>query len=444
MEKLVATAKKLGVESAAAGFTRSHDQMVRFSNNSITVVNSWQNEVPTIYLVSNRRRAACRIEEQNPKNLDKVVKELVASMKVTPQGEVDFELPHGPFKYQDIEGVYDKRIAEAETQLVDAAESAINSTKKEGAERASGVVMCSDWEHYVLTSAGTSGSGKGTQIEITVRAFAADDATGQGVSIATNLDGFDPSRAGVTAGRIANMARDPVAGDAGKFNVVFGPSIFADLIDRISDSTSAYTVDIGLSFFTNSMKKKVASEKFTLLDNGALPNGLGSIPIDDEGYPTGQTQLITDGVLENYLHTSYTAAKYNARVTGSAQFEAGVAGMVPYPRNLIVEPGEDSVQNLFDKAHTGLYITNNWYTRFQNYNTGDFSTICRDGVFEIKNGKLGKPVKGLRVSDNMVRILKSIQDISKERSWVRWWEVPTPTLVPYALVNGVGITTAKK
>ena len=154
--------------------------------------------------------------------------------------------------------------------------------------------------------------------------------------------------------------------------------------------------------------------------------------------------MIAKGVLENYLHSSYTAAKYKSHLTGSAQFEAGVAGMVPAPRNLLVEAGEKTFQDLIDQAHTGLYVTNNWYTRFQNYQTGDFSTICRDGVFEIRNGKLGQPVKGLRVSDNMVRILRSIEELSKERHWIRWWEVPTPTLVPYALVKDVGITTVSK
>ena len=443
MERIISAARRLGVKSTAAGFTRSRDQMVRFSNNSITVINTWQTEGPTVYLVSDGKRAACRIEEQNT-DLEKIVKELVDSMKVTPRGDIDFDLPRGPFTYREIDGTYDKRLAQAETELIDAAETAINSARKEGAERASGVVTSSSWEHYVATSAGAEGSGKGTSIEITVRGFAADDATGQGISLSTSLSGFDPAEAGKNAGTVAKMARNPGTASPGKYNVVFGPSIFADLMDRVADSTSAYSLDLGFSFFPDSLKNNVASEKFTLRDNGTLPNGVGSIGVDDEGYPTGETDLITKGILENYLHSSYTAAKYKSHLTGSAQFEAGVAGMVPAPRNLIVEAGEKTFQDLIDQAHTGLYVTNNWYTRFQNYQTGDFSTICRDGVFEIKNGKLGQPVKGLRVSDNMVRILRSIEGLSKERHWIRWWEVPTPTLAPYALVRDVGITTANK
>jgi PmbA protein len=40
----------------------------------------------------------------------------------------------------------------------------------------------------------------------------------------------------------------------------------------------------------------------------------------------------------------------------------------------------------------------------------------------------------------MLRIIKNIKEISDKRYWIRWWEVSTPTLTPYALVEKVGIT----
>lgn len=444
MQQIITTAKKQGVESVAAGFTRTQERMVRFSNNSITITNSWLTDMPTVYLVADKRRAACRIEENNPNEVKEVVEHLAKTMKVMPEGDVNFDLPKGPFKYQPVPGIFDKRLAEAETELVDAVDTGINAAKKEGAVRVSGVVVSHSWERHVMTSAGAEGSDRGTEIEMTVRAFASDEAAGQGISVSTSLEKFNPEQAGTRAGRIAKMAINPEPGEAGKYNVVFGPSIFANLLNRVGDSTSAYSVDLGLSFFTNSLKKKVAWEHFTLHDNSVLPEGPGSVALDDEGYPTQDIKLIGNGVLETYLHSSYTAAKQKAPLTGSANFESGIAGMVPSARNLILEAGDASLEDLFDKAKDGLYITNNWYTRFQNYQTGDFSTICRDGVFEIKNGKLARPVGGLRLSDNMVRILQSVKGMTRERGWIKWWEVDTPTLTPYVLVEGVGITTANK
>ena len=32
--------------------------------------------------------------------------------------------------------------------------------------------------------------------------------------------------------------------------------------------------------------------------------------------------------------------------------------------------------------------------------------------------------------------------LSKEREWVQWWEVDTPTLCPWVLVDGVTVTKA--
>jgi PmbA protein len=444
VQEIVSTARELGVQSTAAGFTKFQERMVRFSNNAITVTKSWQTEVPTVYVVADRKRAACQIEEQNPSELRRVIEELVKTMKVTPAGDTDFELPEGPFEYQTVPGLYDKKVAEAETELVDAVEIAVNAARKEGASRVSGVVISRTWEHFVLTSQGAEGSDRGTEVEITVRAFLADDASGQGNSLSTSLQHFDPEDAGRIAGKIAKLALNPEQGNSGKFNVIFGPSIFANLLNRVGDSASAYTVDLGLSFFRNMIEKKVASEIFTLHDDSRLPNGPGSITLDDEGYPTQRIPLIEKGRLETYLHTAYTAAKYKAKLTGNAKFEAGIAGMIPTARNLIVDEGDRKLEDLFDIAHEGLYITNNWYTRFQNYQTGDFSTICRDGVFKISNGRLSGPVKGLRLSDNMIRILQSVKALSKESRWVKWWEVDTPTLTPFALVESVGITTANK
>ncbi len=418
--------------------------MVRFSNDSITITNSWVSETPTIYLVSEKRRAACIVEEENLDSLRKAVEELAATMRLGPPGDVEFSLPKGPFKYQPVTGAYDDKVSQAEDELIDAVEAGVNAARTEGAARASGVVTAQTKERYVLTSEGAEGSDRNTEIAMTIRAFVDDDSSGQGIALATNLGNFSPEEAGRTAGRIAKLAVNPQRGEPGKYQVVFGPSILANLLDRVGDSVSAYAVDLGLSFFQGMLKQRVASEAFTLHDDARLGHSPGSSSLDDEAYPTQENCLIRNGILEMYLQSSYTAAKQKASLTGSASFEAGIGGMTPSAHNILLDPGDKSLDDLLDRAHDGLYITNNWYTRFQNYRTSDFSTIIRDGVFRIVNGKLAHPVKGLRLSDNMLRILRSIKALSKERHWIKWWEVRTPTLTPYAQADGVGITTANK
>jgi PmbA protein len=444
MAEILKTAKKAGIQSAAAGYRRTQKRMVRFSNNSITVTNTWFSETPTVYLVSSKRRAACIVEEQNLARLRETVEDLAKTMKLTPEGDTEFTLPKGPFAYRPVDGIYDERVAHSETELIDAVQVGIDAAKKEGAVRVSGVVTSNGVDRYVSTSEGAEGSDHNTEIAMTIRAFASDEASGQGIALATNLSQFNPERAGQSAGHIAKLALNPQAGEAGKYKVVFGPSIFANLLTRVGDAASAYSVDLGFSFFQDLLHQQVASEAVTLSDNGPLPRSPGSASLDDEGVPTQENRLISNGRLEGFLHSSYTAAKQNASLTGSAIFEASIGGMVPDAHNIILNPGESSLDNLLDKAHDGLYVTNNWYTRFQNYRTGDFSTIIRDGVFRIINGTLAHPLKGLRLSDNMIRILRSVRALGRDREWVKWWEVNTPTLTPHVLVDDVRMTTASK
>ncbi len=405
---------------------------------------SWDQTVPSVYMTAKSKRAGARVENPSLDALREVMKALKAAMDITKPGKVEPNLPRGPFTYEPVPATYDARIPQMTHELPDLAEEAINAAFAEGAKRCSGTVLTGEWERFVKTSAGAEGRDKGTNIELSIRAFTGDDSSGQGNSCATRLEDFNAKSAGAEAGKIANQARNPVFGNEGKYTVLFGPAIMAGFLNRVADFASAYYVDLGLSCLTGKIGEKVAAEKLTLVDDRRLPGGINSCSLDDEGYPTQRTTIIERGVLRTYLHSSYSVAKYGGTLTGSAFYVGGTWGIAPVPLNVIVEPGEYEKNALFELVGEGLYLTNNWYTRFQNYQTGDFSSICRDGAFELKNGRVERSLKGLRISDNMPRILQSITALSKERTWVKWWEVQTPVYLPHIVVKDVGITRATK
>jgi PmbA protein len=444
VDQAVEYGQKLGAREVAAAVTREKRKMLKFANNSVTVVQSWDQTVPTVYLLSDRKRAAARVENPSIDALKEVMKTLKAAMDITRPGEVESTLPKGPFKYEPVPQIFDARIPKMTDELVDLAEEAMKAAQAEGARRSSGVLVTSEWERHVKTSAGAEGKDRGTDINLSIRAFVDDDSSGQGNSCATRLEDFNPKLAGSEAGKIASQARNPVFGDEGNYRVLFGPSIMAQFLNNTADFATAYSVDLGLSIFADRIGQKVASEKLTLVDDRRMPGGINSCALDEEGYPTQRTTIIDHGTLKTYLHSSYSVAKYGGALTGSAFYAGGTWGIAPVALNIVVEPGEYSQEKLFEQVGDGLYLTNNWYTRFQNYQTGDFSSICRDGAFEIKNGKIARSVKGLRISDNMPRILQSITALSKERKWIRWWEVPIPVYLPHMIVEDVGITRATK
>lgn len=436
--------RELGARDIAALISEETWRMVRFSNNSVTVSQSWTSTTPLVYLAAEKKRAASRISEIDTKSIQAAMTEMMRSMKVAAPSDVDSQPPKGPFNYSTIDGIYDSRIRDLSGELVDMAESAIRGALSEGASRASGTVEAVEWKTMVETSNEARGEESGTLLQIAVRAFVDDEASGQGISCATMLDDFEPERAGREAGEIAKMARDPKPGRAGTYAIIFSPSVMGNLLNTTGFAASAYAVDAGFSYLANRLGQKVASDAFTLVDDRKLPRGPGARKFDDEGNPTETTPIIEDGVLKNYLHDSYTAAKTKSRLTGNAGWNSNSATIIPVPMNLVVRPGAYPVDELLDELGDGLYITNNWYTRFQNYRSGDFSTICRDAAFRVVDGEITSAVKNLRISDNMPDMLRNIRGLSKETRWIKWWEVDVPINLPHFLIEDVGVTTSTK
>jgi len=414
-------------------------RMVRFSNNSITVVKTWDVVSPVIYLGFGTRSIASRLSDTSTTTIDKTISQMLSAVKALPEA-VESHLSKGPFQYKQISGIHDSKIPQLEGELTDYVESAINSSLDAGSKRVSGVLSSYHWRKSLNTSTGIEASTEQTMIELSMRSFTEDDASGQGISVSTTLKDFDPTKAGEESGSFAKTSLKPEHGKEGKYSVVFGPSIFGNLINSVAFSASAFAVEAGFSFLGDKLGQKVASEQLTLTDDRLRANAPGAMAFDDEGHPSRVNPLIEKGTFKTLVHDSRTAAKFKTSPTGNAVWDSDFGMIIPTPTCLVAEPGNMTREELFEEAGDGLYITNNWYTRFQNYQTGDFSTIPRDAMFLIENGRLGRPVKGLRVSDNILRMLQSIRNASKERKWIRWWEVSIPSYLGHFLVDQVGIT----
>jgi PmbA protein len=200
---------------------------------------------------------------------------------------------------------------------------------------------------------------------------------------------------------------------------------------------SAYSILIQMSVFVNKLGQTVAPKIVTLRDNPAA-YAMGNRVFDDEGAPARENVIIDHGVLKGFLHNNSTAKIFKTETTGNAGLVA------PNAWNIEMDAGNVSKDELFKDTKKGLYLTNTWYTRFQNYAKGDFSTIPRDGIFLIENGEIKQSIKDLRVSDNSAAMLNNIAAISKERQHVHWWgEADPPSLSPYVLIKNVHLTKSK-
>jgi len=434
-EVAVAEAQRLGADDAVALTTRMKDRMIRFANNTVTTTNQVEEMEITVYLARARRRAIASTSNLASASVKKFVRDLFDSMKGLPESEYA-PLPSKVTKHGPSEFGIDKKIVEVGERLPEFAKTAISASLSSGGKRSAGVIDAGTISTALLVSTGTKGTDERTSITLNIRSFAEKDASGHGLSCSSTLAGFNPEEAGRRAGEGAKTMREASEPDAGKYTVLLSPTVASNLVETVAGAASAFAVDAGTSYLADSLGKKVAARSFSLTDHGVTEGGLGGRVFDDEGVRTRSNKIIEDGVLKGYLHNLTTASKWKVKDTGNAGFVS------PHPWNLELEAGDSTYDEMVGEMKKGIVLTSNWYTRFKNYRTGEFSTVPRDGAYLVERGEIVKPLKGMRLGDGLERMFSSVTLLSKHREWIQWWEVDTPTLCPWMLIEGATITRA--
>ncbi|MGC8601493.1 MAG: TldD/PmbA family protein [Thermoprotei archaeon] len=417
-------------EEIACLVTSINRKMVRFSNGEFTVSQAWDETETAILYKKEGKTAIGSTLSVSAEAVISLLEKLRASVgSIKPKqdfSKLAKEMPSAPTPTSPVYDSPDELLADI---VIRADSAAMNS----GAERSAVVLNSERYTWNLATTTGIDVSSSSTSNHLVIRAFCSQ-GSGQGITASSLISELSPEAAGKRAGELAKDARSPERADEGYYDVVLDPSMFANLIDHVGYAASAYAVESGFSFLTGKLGKTVASPNFFLFDDGMLKGGLLHRAFDDEGYKTQRTAIIEGGTLQSYLTNSHFSAKMGIPNTANAGW------IEPRPWNLEVATGKEKESDLFD-GHV-IYITNNWYTRFQNYVTGDFSTILRDAVFEVRNGDKLRALKGLRLSDNLPRMLSSIQAIGNKQYLIRWWEVETPVLLPYVRISNVHLTSA--
>jgi len=432
--KIVKRAQELGADDVVASGNESRRWEIKFVDNKIATGMSSYGEDVSLFISKDKRLGLTSVKDLSKKNIENSIAKLMRfTKKMQPNPEYG-GIAQGPFKYKPLEGAYDGRVAMLDERAADFVEEGVNAALREGAVRASGVLTYNVGEDFLVTSNSVEASERSSGVYFSIRALVDKYASGHKVCCSTTMKDFKPEDTGKRAGQVAKRALNPVKGNVGKYDIVFDPYPFANLLNIAMDSASIFAVEAGFSFLGGKLNKKVASKEVTLIDDGRMPNCLSSSKFDAEGVPTRKNAVIDKGILKTYLHNTSTAKKYGVKSTANAGL------LSPKPWNAVLAKGEHSENELFGEVKKGLYITNLWYTRFQNYEKGDFSTIPRDGIFLIENGELTKSLKEIRLSDNMLRMLQNITAISRKQEQILGWEVEIPVITPHVLVRGVNVT----
>jgi PmbA protein len=210
--------------------------------------------------------------------------------------------------------------------------------------------------------------------------------------------------------------------------VIFDPWTAADLLGILAAALNAESVLKGRSLFIGKTGETVASDVFTLTDDGRDVRGAGATPFDAEGLPTRRTPVIEGGVLKGFLHNASTAARMGTRSTGNALRGGYKSTPGVGPNVFVLAPGDDPPEKLLARAGRGLYVQDlEGVHSGVNPISGDFS-VGVTGLM-VEGGALAQPVREATVASTLLDILNSIEAVGSDLRYLPTGGVAAPTVL---------------
>lgn len=193
--------------------------------------------------------------------------------------------------------------------------------------------------------------------------------------------------------RMAKVNLEAVPAPAGTFDVVLGagwPGVM--LHEAVGHGLEGDFNRKKTSAFSELMGKQVASKGVTVVDNGTIEGRRGSLSVDDEGTPTNDTVLIEDGILVGYMQDRQNARLMGVESTGNGRRQSYAHQPMPRMTNTYMTAGEHDPQEILESVEDGIYAVSFGGGQVD-ITSGKFVFDCTE-AYEIKGGKVGRPLKG--------------------------------------------------
>jgi PmbA protein len=164
------------------------------------------------------------------------------------------------------------------------------------------------------------------------------------------------------------------------------------------------------SFLADKKGSKMASDKLTLIDDPLLIGGLGSQLFDGDGLASRKRVMIENGVLKEFFVNWYYSRKLG--------WEPTTGG----PSNLIVPPGNRSVQEIMKDLGRGILITG-FIGGNSNSTTGDASVGIIGKLFE--NGEPVQSIAEMNIADNHLKFWEKLVEVANDPHPYSSWRTPS-------------------
>lgn len=285
----------------------------------------------------------------------------------------------------------------------------------------------------LATSGGFSGAYRTTGHGCSAAVIAGDGATMQrdhSWHSAHHLEDLESaSQIGRRAGTRAVARLNPMRPKPGKYPVLFDPRVSSTLLGHLSAAISGSAIARKTSFLQEKLGASVFAPGVTIVDDPLRPRGLRSRPFDGEGVRVWRQELVSDGVLRQWIAESASARQLGIAPTGHAARGVGGAPSAS-PSNLYFAAGRRSREELLAAMPEAVLIIE-LIGQGVNPVTGDYS---RGAVgFMVRGGEIAEPVAEITIASNLIDMFATLEP-GKDLEFRRGIDAPT-ILVPEMTVG---------
>lgn len=187
----------------------------------------------------------------------------------------------------------------------------------------------------------------------------------------------------------------------GEFPVIFEAQLAGGLLGSLVHAASGGALYRKSSFLMDHLGKRVMPDFVQIAERPHIPCGLGSAAFDSDGVATRDRDIVTDGILQGYFLSAYTARKLGMQTTANAGGS----------HNLIIQPGQYDLDGLLAQMGRGLLVTE-LLGHGINYVTGDYSRGAAG--YWVENGKIVHPVEEITIAGNLKSMLAGVVAVGND------------------------------
>jgi PmbA protein len=275
-------------------------------------------------------------------------------------------------------------------------------------------------EQAVATTTGIHRSGRANGCYVSISTLADDNGetqTGFGFSVRRDPDDLDVRLAAADGVKRAVRLLGATKPASRRVTVVLDPFVTAQLLGIIGSTLNGESVVKGRSLFRDRLGEQVAGPGVTLVDDATNPLAFTATDVDGEGLAARRNVLLEDGVLRQFVHSSYSARRAATVSTGNAVRSgySGSTGVGCLALQLV--PGRRMQDEIIAGIDDGLLVESvSGLHSGVNPISGDFSTGA-SGVL-IKRGALEAPVREFTIASTLQRMLLDVAEVGADVDWL--------------------------